>query len=82
MFLQLSSNDLSPLLGRERLGSLDRSTNCTVDNELRKDTNSSGNTEENSVVAGLSQTIVLQKNTGVCIHVRVRVLQAAVSIQN
>lgn len=63
--LQLNTNDLSPLLSGERLGSLNRSTDCTVDDELRKDTNGSGNTEENSVVVGLSQTVVLEEDTGV-----------------
>ena len=37
----------------------------TVDNQLRKHTNSAGNTKENSVVARLGQAVVLQKDTGV-----------------
>jgi hypothetical protein len=63
--LQLCANNLGPLLSRERLGSLDRSTNSSVDDQLRQDTNGTGNTEEDGVVAGFGQTVVLEQDTGV-----------------
>jgi hypothetical protein len=68
-FLQLGSNNFSPLLSREGLGSLNWCSYSTVDDELRKNTNSTGNTEKNSVVVGLSQAIVLEKDTRVLLHV-------------
>jgi len=63
--LQLSANQLSVFFSAERLRSLYRSTDSTVNNELRKNTQSTGNTEEDCVVIGLSQAIVLEKDTGV-----------------
>lgn len=72
--LDLSTNELSVLLSRERLGSLNGGSNSTVNNELRKDTNGTGNTKENSVVLLLSETIVLEKDTRVGVHIRPRVL--------
>lgn len=65
--LQLGSNNLGPLLGGEGLGALNRGSNSTVDDQLWEDTNRSGHTEENSVVVGFSQAVVLEKDTGVCV---------------
>lgn len=42
---------------------------------MRKDTNGAGDTEENSVVVGLGQTVILEENTRVGINVGVRVLR-------
>jgi hypothetical protein len=63
--LNLRTNDFGPLLSGERLGSLNRGTNSAINDELRKDTNGTGDTEENSVVVSLSQTIVLEEDTRV-----------------
>ena len=75
LFLQLGTDELSVLLGAERLGTLDRSTKSAVDDELRQDTEGAGDTKENSVEAGFGQAIVLQENAGVSIDVRPRVLR-------
>lgn len=80
--LQCRSDNLGPLLGREGLGALDRSTDSTVDDQLGQDTDSSRDTEQNGVVAGLSQTVVLEKDTGVRIDVGVWVLGLSVLSQN
>ena len=45
---------------------------------MRKDTNGTGNTEEDGVVVGLGQAIVLEEDTRVSIDVRVWVLGFAV----
>lgn len=75
-------NNLNPLLGGERLGALDGGTDGAVDNQLGKDTNGAGHAEQNSVVAGLGQTVVLQENTGVGIDVGEGVLGLAVLSQD
>jgi len=36
---------------------------------LRENTNGSGNTEENSIVTGFGQSVILEENTGVSINV-------------
>lgn len=63
--LKLSTDELGVSLGAEGLGTLDRSTESTVNDDLRKDTKGTRNTEENGVVVGLGKTIVLEENTGV-----------------
>lgn len=63
--LELGSNKLGPGIGGEGLGTLDGGTDGTVDDELRKDTKSTRNTEENSVEVLLSEAVVLEENTGV-----------------
>lgn len=63
--LQLSTNQLSVFLSAERLRPLNRSTDSTVNDELGKNTQSTGNTEEDCVVVGLGQAIVLEKDTRV-----------------
>ena len=63
--LELSSNKLGPGLGREGLGALDGGTDGTVDDKLGKNTKSTRNTEENSVEVLLSETVVLEEDTGV-----------------
>jgi len=65
---QLGSNDLGPLLGGEGLRTLDRCTNSTVNDQLREDTNGTGDTKENCVVAGLGETVVLEKYTRVLLN--------------
>jgi hypothetical protein len=63
--LKLSTNKLGPGVGREGLGALDGGTDGTVDDELGKDTKSTRNTEEDSVEVLLSETVVLEEDTGV-----------------
>mgnify|MGYP005989195041 CR=1 FL=1 len=79
--LQLLGN-LDPLLGREGLGALNGGTNSAVDDQLGKDTNGARNTEEDGVVVGLSQAVVLEQNTRVGIDVGEGVLGLAVLGQN
>jgi hypothetical protein len=80
--LQLAANELSVLLSREGLGSLNGSTNSTVNDELGKDTESTGNTEQNSVVGLLSKTVVLEENTRVGVHIGPGVLGLTVLGEN
>ena len=63
--LELSTNELGESLSAERLGALDGRTESTVDDQLGQDTQSTGHTEEDGVVVGLSQAVVLQEDTGV-----------------
>ena len=63
--LELSTNELGESLSAERLGALDGRTESTVDDQLGQDTQSTGDTEEDGVVVGLSQAVVLQEDTGV-----------------
>ena len=76
--LQRSTNELSIHLSAERLGPLNGGTDGTVDDELRKDTERTGDTEEDGVVVLLGEAIVLQEDTGVGVDVGVRVLGLAV----
>ncbi|KAI6759071.1 hypothetical protein HG531_013832 [Fusarium graminearum] len=71
-------NKLSPLVSGEGLGSLDGGTESAVNDELGKDTNGTGDTEEDGVVVSLSETVVLEEDTGVGVNVRVGVLGLAV----
>ena len=63
--LELSTNELGESLSGERLGALNGRTKSTVDDQLGQDTQSTGHTEEDGVVVGLSQAVVLQEDTGV-----------------
>lgn len=63
--LKLSTDKLGVSLSAERLGALDRSTESTVNDDLRKDTKGTGNTEEDGVVVGLGKTVVLEEDTRV-----------------
>jgi hypothetical protein len=36
---------------------------------LRKDTNGTGDTEENGVVVGFRQAVILEENTTVCVYI-------------
>jgi hypothetical protein len=63
--LKLSTDKLGVSLGAERLGTLDRSTESTVNDDLRKDTKGTGNTEEDGVVVGFGKTVVLEEHTRV-----------------
>lgn len=74
--------DLDPLLGGEGLGALNGGTDGAVNDELGQDTNGTGDTEENGVVVGLSQTVVLEENTRVGVDVGEGVLGLAVLGQN
>jgi hypothetical protein len=56
-------------LSAERLRALNRGTESTVNDELRKDTEGTGNTEEDGIVVGLSKAIVLEKDTGVLFEI-------------
>ena len=71
-------DELSPLVSGEGLGSLDGGTESAVNDELGKDTNGAGDTEEDGVVASLSETVVLEEDTGVGVNVGVGVLGLAV----
>lgn len=66
--LQLSANKLGVSLSAETLRALNRSTKSAVNDELRKDTKGTGNTEEDGVVVGLSETVVLEEDTGVLFY--------------
>lgn len=76
-FSQLAGN-LDPLLGREGLGALDGGTDGAVDDQLGKDTDGAGNTEEDGVVVCLGETVVLEEDTRVGIDVGEGVLGLAV----
>jgi len=76
--LQSSANKLGVGLGAERLGPLDGGADVTVDDELRKDTESTRDTEENGVVVLLGKAVVLEEDTGVGIDVGVWVLGLSV----
>lgn len=71
IFLQSCTNQLGPCLSAERLGALDRSSNCAINDELWENTNGTGYTEQDSVVAGFGKTVVLEEDTRVGINVRV-----------
>lgn len=73
---------LSPLVGGEGLGALDGGTDSSVNDQLGKDTNGTRNTEEDGVVVGLGQAVVLEQDTGVSVDVGVRVLGLAVLSQD
>jgi|SRR5271154_4219182 len=60
---QHCSNKLSISLGTEGLWSFNRRTKASVDDELWQDAQGSRDTEEDSVVVGFRQTVVLQKHT-------------------
>lgn len=61
----MSTDKLGESLSAERLGALDGGTETTVNDQLRKDTQSTGDTEEDGVVVGLSQAVVLEEDTRV-----------------
>jgi hypothetical protein len=65
--LQLSADKLGISLGAETLGTLNGGTESAVNDQLRKNTERAGNTEENGVVAGLGQAVVLQEDTRVLV---------------
>src|SRR5690606_34726907 len=54
----------------------------TVDDQLGKNTDGAGDTEQDSVVVGLGETIVLQENTRVGVNIGVRVLGLSVLGKN
>lgn len=60
--LQLCANQLRILFSAEGLRSLNWRTDSTVNDELGKDTQSTGDTEENRVIAGFSQAIILEED--------------------
>jgi len=80
--LESSANKLGPGLGAERLWSLDWRTERAVNDELRKDTESTGDTEEDGVEALLGEAVVLEEDTGVSVDVRVWVLGLSVLGEN
>lgn len=63
--LQLSSNQLGVGLSAETLGALNGRTESTVNDQLGQDTQSTGHTEQNGIVVGLGQTVVLEEDTRV-----------------
>lgn len=63
--LQLCANQFCVLFSAEGLRPLDGSPDSTVNDELGKDTQGTGNAEENSVIAGFSQAIILKEDTRV-----------------
>lgn len=76
--LQSSTDELGVHLGGEGLGALDGGTDGAVDNELGKDTESAGHTEEDGVIVLLGETVVLEEDAGVGIDVGVGILGLAV----
>ena len=78
MSLQLGANKLGVGLSAEGLGALNGHAKSTVDDQLGQDTNGTGNTEQDGVVVGLSQAVVLEENTRVGIDVGEGVLGLAV----
>lgn len=80
--LQLGTDQLGVSLGAERLGALDGHAQSTVDDQLGQDTQGSRHTEQDGVVVGLGQAVVLQEDTRVGVDVGVRVLGLAVLGQN
>jgi hypothetical protein len=81
-YLQSSTNQLGVSLSAERLGPLNWGTDGTIDDELRKNTERTRDTKENSVVVLLSKTVVLEEDTRVSINVGVGVLGLAVLGKN
>jgi len=75
---ELSTDKLGPGLGGEGLGALDGGTDGAVDDELRKHTKGTGDTEEDGVEVLLLEAVVLEEDTGVGIDVREGVLGLAV----
>lgn len=71
-------DELDPLLGGEGLGALNGRANSAVNDELGKDTNGAGDTEEDGVVVGLGEAVVLEQDTGVGVDVGEGVLGLAV----
>jgi len=76
--LQLGANEFSILLSGEGLWTLNWGSDGTVDDQLWENTEGTGNTEENGVVVGLSQAVVLKEDTRVGINVGVWVLGLSV----
>lgn len=62
-------DQLDVLLGGEGLWSLNWQTKTTVEDQLRQDTEGSRDTEQHSVEGLLSQTVVLQQDTRVGVHI-------------
>ena len=81
-YLQLGADQLGVSLGGEGLGALDGGTDGAVDDELGKHTESTRDTEENSVVVLLGEAVVLEEDTGVGVDVGVGVLGLAVLGEN
>jgi len=69
-------------LGGDTLGSLDRETQSTVPDDTRKDTQGTGDTEQDGVVVLLLQLVVLQQHTTVGINIRPRVSGLTVLSEN
>lgn len=61
-------------LGGNRLGAFQRQTQSTVPEDLRQGTQGTGDAEKDSVVVELLEAIVPEEDTGVGVHVGVRVL--------
>lgn len=76
--LQLGTNQLGVGLSAERLRALNGHAKSTVDDQLGQDTQGARHTEQDGVVVGLGQAVVLQEHTRVGINVGVRVLGLAV----
>ena len=76
--LQLSANQLGVSLSAERLGPFNRGTDGAVNDELRKDTERTGYTEEDGVVVLLGEAVVLEEDTRVSVNVGVWVLGLSV----
>lgn len=62
-------HQLNVLFGGEGLWSLNWGTKTTVNDQLRQDTEGSRNTKQNGVEGLLSQTVVLQQDTRVGVHI-------------
>lgn len=67
--LQLSADELGIGVGAEALGSLDGRTESSVDDQLGQDSQSTGDTEQDSVVVGFGEAVVLEEHSRVGINV-------------
>jgi hypothetical protein len=79
---KLASNKLRIGLGAERLWSLNGHADGTIDDELGKHAEGTGNSKQNGVVVGLGETIILQENSAVGVDVGVWVLGLSVLGEN
>jgi hypothetical protein len=80
--LVLVTEHLDQVVSGVGLWSLQGHTECTVPAELRKDTESTGDTEEDSVVVLLDKTVVLEENARVGINIGPGVLGLSVFSQD
>jgi hypothetical protein len=79
--LEVVGISLDPL-GGDRLGALDGETVDAVPDELREDSEGTGDTEQDSVVLVLLEAVVLKENTRVGINVGPGILGLTMLLEN